>query len=110
MTLLHDLRLGLRALRRRPVYTLVSVLVLALGLAVSSTAFTFVNTFYQQIPGSEAGDRLVSIVFVDTEGRKHWGASYLDFPEYAAATDVLDGLAGVASVLWGACQFFVQRK
>lgn len=95
MDFVNDLRLSLRALTRRPVYAAVSVGVLALGLAASSTAFNFVNSFYQKIPGATAGDRLSTVYFVGQDTGWTARVSYPDFLDYAAEADVLDGLAGL---------------
>lgn len=101
MTNWHDLRLGLRGLGRRPVYSAIAIVTLALGLAASSTAFTFINTFYQRIPGAGAGDRLVSVLFVDEKGGESNGVSYPDYLDYAAESGTLSGLAGVVVLVAG---------
>ena len=44
MILLHDLRLGLRALARQPLFTAVSVLVLGLGIGANTAVFSVVYT------------------------------------------------------------------
>ena len=56
-TLQQDLRLALRALRRRPVATLLAALTLAIGLGVNTVAFSIVNALVFRpfhVPG---GDR-----------------------------------------------------
>lgn len=60
LEILHDLRLSVRSLGRRPSYAVVSVILLAVGLAASTAVFNFVNMFYQPIPGVADGRRVVA--------------------------------------------------
>ena len=46
-TLLHDLRMALRQLVRRPGFTVTAVLTLAIGMGVNTVAFTVVNAALQ---------------------------------------------------------------
>ncbi len=64
--MLHDLTFALRGLRRRPVYAIVAVSILAVGLSASIAVFTYVNGFYQPFPGVNA-DGLVRLFGVEDE-------------------------------------------
>jgi putative ABC transport system permease protein len=58
---LQDLRIGIRALRRAPAFTLVAVLTLALGIGATTAVFTVVyNVLIRPLPFPDAG-RLVSL-------------------------------------------------
>jgi len=60
-TLIHDLRYGLRQLRRSPGFTAVSVLTLALGIGATTAMFTVINTvLLHPLPYPDA-DRIVNI-------------------------------------------------
>jgi putative ABC transport system permease protein len=58
---LQDLRIGVRALRRTPAFTLVAVLTLALGIGATTAVFTVVySVLIRPLPFPDAG-RLVSL-------------------------------------------------
>ncbi len=88
----HDLRSCFRSLRRRPAYAAVSVMILALGLAASTTLFTNVNAFLQRIPGTADAGRLVHVNRLDEDGTPQ-GLSFPDYLDLAAGDDAFEGLA-----------------
>ena len=63
-TLRQDLSYGMRMLSRKPVFTLIAVFSLALGIGLNTAIFTLMNTILlQSLPYRDA-DRLVGIVSV----------------------------------------------
>src|SRR6185312_16251181 len=90
--LLKDIRFGIRSLLKRPGFTAIAVLTLALGIGANTAIFSVVNaTLMRQLPVADP-DRLV-FVFNGPPG------SVFSYPDYAALRDqnnVLDGL-----IAWG---------
>jgi putative ABC transport system permease protein len=97
----HDVRLAIRQLRRRPWFTAIAVITLAIGLGVNTVAFGVVNgLLIKGFKGKTANDvgRIVTIPGGDEGG-------YASMPEYErfaeAARDALDiGAEGRASIAW----------
>src|SRR5215212_10448748 len=91
-TLTKDIRYGLRSLLKRPGFTAIAVLTLALGIGANTAIFSVVNaTLMRPLPVKDQ-ERLV-FVFNGPAG------SVFSYPDYAAVRDqnnVLDGL-----IAWG---------
>ncbi len=86
------LRMAARSLVRRPFYSGVVITILTLGLAASSTVFTYINSFFRPFPGIDS-DRLVQIYGVGRDN-PYTRISYADFVDYAAAaTGSFEGIA-----------------
>ena len=86
-TLLKDLRYSIRSLRKRPSFTLVAVLTLALGIGINTTVFSLANSvFLRQLPVRDPHNLVW--VFSNNEGPN----SYPDYVEYSNETEIFDGL------------------
>ncbi|MGE0816553.1 MAG: ABC transporter permease [Vicinamibacterales bacterium] len=95
-TLLHDMRLALRALLRAPVAAGLAVACLSLGIGVNAAIFSIVQgTVLQPLPFKDA-ERLVTVWSTQPEGRVRRGAvSYQDFVDFRAGSRALDAMAGL---------------
>src|ERR1043165_7903145 len=96
MSLLKDVRFGVRSLVKRPGFALVAVVTLALGIGANTAIFSVIDAaLLRSLPYREPG-RLVHLWETkrsrDSERRE---ASYPDFLDWRAqGSEVFEGLAG----------------
>ena len=84
----NDVRYALRTLMRRPGFTTVVVLTLALGIGSTTAIFSVVNAVLLRSLPFDGADRLVALRGVPTEGdasKVSPGTSWPDFLDYRAA-------------------------
>jgi predicted permease len=94
----RDLRYGLRAMGKNPMFALFAVLTLSLGIGANTTVFTVVNTLLlHPLPVADPSG-LVGIFGIKTKDSKQANAhiphSYPDFYDYETQNTVFTGLAG----------------
>ena len=97
--LLQDLRLAWRMLLKRPGFTLILVVTLALGIGANSAIFSVVNAlFLRPLPYSD-GDQLVTIwAALPTHGLLQLNASAPEFVDYRDRNQSFSGIAAYASL------------
>jgi predicted permease len=88
----QDVRFACRLLLKDRRFTAAAVLALALGIAATTTAFTFVNGAVLRPLPLKDGDRLVFLRMVDARQRP-LGVSYADVRDWRAATKTLSHVA-----------------
>ncbi|MEX2049126.1 MAG: ABC transporter permease, partial [Gemmatimonadota bacterium] len=103
-SILLDLRLATRSLAKAPGYTLVAIVMLALGIGANTSIFTLVNAVLLRAPAHvERPDELVSIYTSDFSGPPFQTSSYLDYLDFLdQAPAIADGVAlqpGTVSVM-----------
>jgi predicted permease len=91
-TLLRDLRYGLRTLARSPGFTVIAVLMLALGIGATTAIFTVVNAVLLRPLAYPDPERLVSLQFHTLHGNVNI-ASVPEFNVWREQTDVFDSVA-----------------
>jgi predicted permease len=93
-TLWQDLRFGARMLLKKPGFTLIAVITLALGIGANTAIFTWLKAiFLQPLPGVAANHRLVTLHTVLTRsGDRPIGVSYPDYKDYRDRNEVFSGL------------------
>src|SRR5579872_2678033 len=94
---MQDFRYALRNLRRSPLFTLVALLSLALGIGANSAIFTIADqVLLRLLPVRHARD----LVFFTSDGPQTgsvWGANRFSYPMYLDFRDHPSALAGVAA-------------
>src|SRR6185295_16133296 len=86
-TLLRDLRYGVRNLAKRPGFTLVVILTLALGIGINTTVFSLANSvFLRQLPVASPQN----LVWIFSNGQNP--SSYPEYLEYQQETELFDGV------------------
>src|ERR1051326_1896373 len=85
--LLKDLRYAFRSLVKRPGFTIVAILTLALGIGINTTVFSLANSvFLRQLP--VASPQHLVWIFSDRDN----STSYPEYLEYQQQTDLFDGV------------------
>src|SRR5579884_2203469 len=92
----RDLRFATRSMRQNPMFVIIVVLTLALGIGANTTVFTIVNTLLlNPLPVPDASGL---IAIQNTEPRPSGSStlpiSYADLKDYAAKNDAFRSLAG----------------
>jgi predicted permease len=91
-TLLHDVRYGLRQLLKHPVFTILAVVSLALGIGANTAIFSLVNTvLLRPLPVKEPS-QLIEVYGSLNNGADFTLQSYLNYKDYRDRNDVFSGL------------------
>lgn len=91
---LRDLRFAARQLIRSPGFAVLSVLMVGLGIAATTTIFALINTVFLRPPALvRAPERLVAVYTSDFSGPRYGNSSYPDYLDFRKAGDGVLGLA-----------------
>jgi len=91
---LNDVWFGLRILRRSPWFTAVAVLTLAIGIAVTTTVFGWIDAILlHPFPGAGDAGKLALIETVTPAGEYLVNTSYLDYRDYQDQLTLVSGVA-----------------
>src|SRR5882762_11387346 len=97
-TLYRDARYGVRSLLKRPGFTAIALLALALGIGANTAIFSLVNAvLLQPLPFAEP-DRLVWVWGNISNGGNRASVSPLDFLDYRKQNTTFEEFAATFSV------------
>ena len=91
---LEDLRYAVRFLSRSPVFTLVVVLTLGIGIGANTAIFTAVNTILIQPLPAPHSQRLVRVYETDLQNSTLGPTSIPNLLDWQHQNEVFNGLAG----------------
>jgi predicted permease len=99
MSLLEDLRFGLRTLSKNPGFTAVAITALALGIGVNATVFSLSNAvLFKNLPFANSDHVLYLITTNSTKPRWYNAFSYPDFLELRAQLKSFDAVGASMQV------------
>lgn len=91
-SILDDIQFAIRTLRKRPIFSIVAIASLALGIAINATVFSWVERILlRPLPGVSNPDEIVSLKTVATNGDL-LDSSYLDFRDFRDQSKTLAGV------------------
>ena len=94
MTILQDIRYGLRMIAKAPAFTLLAVLALALGICANTTIFSFLNgLLLRPLTGVKDPERLAAVYTSDYSSGLYGGSSYPDYVDLRDQANVFENLA-----------------
>ena len=93
-SLIKDLRYGFRSLLKRPAFTLITVITLALGIGANTTLFSFVNgILLRPLPYKDPGRLVVLDETAPKQGIASFAVSYPNFVDWRAQNQVFEDIA-----------------
>lgn len=97
-TLLQDVRFGARVLLKHPMFTLIAIFTLALGIGANTAIFTVINVaLFKPLPIAQE-DRVVVLREIRPDDKdSSAGASYLNFQDWQTQSNSFASLALVAA-------------
>jgi len=93
-TLIKDIRYGVRSLLKRPGFTAIAVITLALGIGANTTLFSFVNgILLRPLPYRDPGQLVILDETSPKQGIKSFSVSYPNFVDWREQNHVFEDVA-----------------
>ena len=92
-TIFKDIRYALRSLSKKPGFTAIAVITLALGIGANTTIFSVINALILTPPLIRDPDRVVVVWHTPTDKRVEGFASYLDLQDWRARNQSFEDIA-----------------
>src|ERR1044072_2515724 len=94
MSLLQDLRYGLRMIVKAPGFTVLAMLALALGVCANTTIFSLINGLVlRQLTAIKNPERIVAVDTSDYSSGLYGSTSYPDYIDFRNQADAFESLA-----------------
>jgi macrolide transport system ATP-binding/permease protein len=90
---MNNLRFALRSLQKSPGFTLIAILMLAIGVGASTACFSFINAFFLRPPPFAEPQTLVSVHTVDEKSPGLMAMSGPNFLDYQRLNTVFAAMA-----------------
>src|SRR6187402_2158314 len=97
-SLLKDIRYGIRSLLKRPGFTAIALIALALGIGANTAIFSLVNAVILQPLPYKDPDRLVWVYGTVRNGTTRASVAPLDFLDYRSQNKTFDQFAASATM------------
>lgn len=106
--LMQDVRFGVRVLLRRPAFSIVAVVILALGIGANTAMFSLVSAVLLKPLPHKNSDRLVVVWQSDSHHRDtgEWFNTYSEFEQWRQSSRSFEAVAALSwalspkSLLW----------
>ena len=103
MSIIQDLRYGLRMIAKAPSFTVLAMLALAVGICANTTIFSLINGIVlRPVKGVTDPGRLVGVYTSDFSSGLYGGSSVPDYIDFRNQADTLESLAAYESVVQNA--------
>jgi len=90
-TFFNDIKYGIRQLRKKPVFTIVAILTLALGLTINAAVFSYVSEFFLRPLPAAKPNELVVIAQKSSRFSFAMSFSYMDCIDFRRAVEAAEG-------------------
>ncbi|MBD0369946.1 MAG: ABC transporter permease [Pyrinomonadaceae bacterium] len=90
----QDLRYGARMLIKKPAFTLVAVMTLALGISANTVIFSVINALILNPPHMAEAERVAAIWRTSKDKRSEGYVSYLELQDWRAQSQSFESIAG----------------
>ncbi len=91
-SMIQDLKFALRVILRRPAFSAVASLCLALGIGLNTATFSLINAFLLRPLPVEEPERLVRVFTSLSSDFLYASVSFLDFQDYRKEEEIFEGL------------------
>ncbi|MFN0086307.1 MAG: hypothetical protein ACKVX9_13045 [Blastocatellia bacterium] len=92
--LINDLRYGLRQLAKHPLYSLIAVVTLALGIGANAAIFTVINAaLFKPLPYADEARMVVLCEYRTDDWQASKGGSYPNFNDWRARARSIEAIA-----------------